>query len=212
MTRQWYGLFYSAKYSYTVAMTLHAFYLLGHFIGLAIGLGSVLLVDVLWMRAQSNEKFSHSVRQIFPILSGAIWIGLVILIASGLLLMLERPSYYLHEAYFQLKLLVTVIILLNGLYLNIKIRPRLDSLLSSAEYTGPGRLAALASGAISIVSWFAALVLALFRSTELSFGALLILYLTMIVVAVGVGLAMEFIRPEKDRGKLKWVRRLLYRR
>lgn len=121
-----------------------------HLIGVALGLGGATIGDIAILRSlwrsepQPREHLIH--------LSQSIWLGLALLGVSGVALFALKPSDYLHSSGFIAKMILVAGLTANGIFLHRRL-PRLR--VSTAT---------LFSGAVSIVSWYGALAIAMFRS------------------------------------------------
>jgi len=121
-----------------------------HLIGLAIGLGGATIGDLLMLRTVVRRQPHPTM--LLRDLSLAIWFGLAILTASGLALFAESPEPLLHNSGFIAKMVVVAVLMLNGVFLH---RQLPDFKLSGGT---------LLAGAISSVSWYGALLLAMFKT------------------------------------------------
>ena len=140
-----------------------------HLVGLALGLGGATIGDLLILRGMVRAE-PFPIEQLRD-LSWAIWIGVATLALSGLLLFAMKPSSYLHSSGFMAKMIVVGVLILNGLVLHV----RLSQLRLS--------MVALLFGAISTVSWYASMAIAMFRGkVHLSVIDFLSLYLIAIVM------------------------------
>lgn len=129
--------------------------------------------------------------------SKIVWIGIGILVVSGLGLFLLQPSVYLASAGFQAKMLFVGILIINGLFLNFYTTARLTTFNFSGTYTRrdaawKARKLSFVFGAISTVSWYAALITAMFKDVvHLSFIEYLLLYLAALGMAISGALLLE---------------------
>lgn len=140
-----------------------------HLAGLALGLGGATVGDLMLMRFVLKGEPHPS--QLLGYLSQAIWLGVAILGISGVAMFAFQPSTYLHSAGFLAKMIVVAALIGNGVFLHRQI-PRLRMNRST-----------LLSGAISTVSWYSALAIAMFRGhLQLSLVGYLSLYLVAVVV------------------------------
>ena len=140
-----------------------------HLVGLALGLGGATIGDLLILRGMVRGG-PFPTDQLKD-LSWAIWIGVATLTASGLLLFAMKPTTYLHSSGFVAKMIVVGVLVLNGLVLHA----RLSTLRLSTV--------ALLFGAISSVSWYASLAIAMFRSkVHLS----VIDYMSIYLIAIAI--------------------------
>ena len=104
-------------------------------------------------------------------LSYVIWAGLAVLTASGVALFVEKPSLYLHNSGFVAKLILVAVLMANGVYLHRRLE----------RFTvGPVTLLA---GAVSTVSWYGALIIAMFKTqVHLPLVAYLAIYVSAVLV------------------------------
>ncbi len=102
-------------------------------------------------------------------LSGAIWLGLGVLTVSGAVLFGMNPSKYLHNGGFVAKMIVVAVLMLNGLLLH----GRLATFRPSALI--------LLAGAVSSVSWYGSLAIAMFKAKV---GLSLVSYLSLYALAI----------------------------
>ncbi len=142
-----------------------------HLIGLVFGLGGVTATDALslygFIKPQSLKKHVDS----YTILSLIIWVGLFLLIVSGIALiyiskieiggdlasnMYELP---LKSSAYIFMLALNGVIILNGLFLNFKVTPafknavELEDFTATSEYKRALKLGVI-SGGISFLSWW----------------------------------------------------------
>lgn len=129
---------------------IHTSLLTVHLVGLVLGLGGATFGDLLILRSMAR-RIPVPVASLRD-LSYVIWTGLAVLTASGVGLLAESPSVYLHNSGFIAKLVLVAVLMLNGAYLDGRME-RFN--------LGPVTLFA---GAVSTVSWYGALVLAMFKT------------------------------------------------
>ncbi len=148
-------------------MDWHLVALIIHLIGFALGLGGATLSDILFFKSIRAGKLSGSELAILTTLSRVIWIGLGLLIVSGLsifaIIYAERDSLpMLASPRWQAKLTLVAIVLLNGFIFKYYIFPflRLNAGQPVSLQTLGSKLWRLAiTGAISIVSWYSILII-----------------------------------------------------
>jgi hypothetical protein len=135
-------------------------------------------------------------------LSQVIWFALAVLVLTGLGLYLPKAQEFNKSAKFLVKIIVVTVIIVNGAFLNLLIAPKLVKISSGQEHkheTGELRRArkvAFALGAISIVSWYSAFFLAMWRKIPLGFSSLLLIYLFIVGLAV---IASQFLEKSFDK-------------
>ncbi|MDP4001724.1 MAG: hypothetical protein Q8P69_01615 [bacterium] len=138
-----------------------------HLVGFALGLGGATASDITFFKALRKRYLSRENLEFLGILSKVIWVGLGLLIVSGLVIFasiyIEQGSLVLLSSpRWQTKLSLVGIVFLNGLFFKFSIFPRLKQLVDSPLTTEKikkisWRLAF--SGTVSILSWYSILVI-----------------------------------------------------
>lgn len=172
---------------YTILIALHL-------IGFAFGVGGATSSDVVFLRAIRNGKVSKEEYNIIKTLSSVVWASVVVLIASGAML-LALQQYQIGEiprfswSFFQLKMVAYTLVVINGLVFHFMVFPLIRQSIGKSFRTQAMKrkygLFAI-TGAISIVSWYTAFFMVAFGSVffiDFSFTALLAGYLTLIAGA-----------------------------
>lgn len=180
-----------------------------HLLGFALGVGGATIADILFYRFLKDFKISPEEDRILKIMSQIIWAGLFILILSGIGLYLPEMEALNASSKFLLKVVVVAVITVNGSLLNLIIAPRLvDMSFSKDSDIKSGlnivrlvklRRLAFMLGAISFVSWYSAFILGMTKSIPLPFWQLLIIYIVILLGAIGISQIVErfFIRRQK---------------
>jgi hypothetical protein len=139
-----------------------------HLIGVALGVGGATIGDLAVLR--SLRRGRPAPRDELRALGQVIWSGLALLGVSGAALFGMKPSAYIHNSGFVAKMIVAGVLVANGAYLH----RRLPTLRVSAV--------TLALGAISAVSWYGALAIAMFKSKlHIPLDDYLLLYLVAVL-------------------------------
>ena len=178
-----------AEYKWII-LTLHLF-------GFAIGLGAVTITDVLFFKFLRDFKISEFESDILHTLSQVIWFALAVLIISGFGLYLPQMDVLNQSGKFLAKMAVVAVIVVNGIFLNIAISPRLINISFSGKYEhkrgelGRLRRISYASGAISLTSWYYASALGMAKNPTLGFLGLIIVYLFLVTSAVFISQLFE---------------------
>jgi hypothetical protein len=168
-----------------------------HVMGMAVGVGAATVADVFFFRFLKNLRVSRQEASTINTLSGVIWAALIVAIATGLGLYLTDPGRYNETAKFLVKVVVVAIIFCNGLLLNFYLSRRLTNIsfvhgphaqLAKFRFT---RRLAFASGAVSIVSWYTALILGASPRIPFSFAQVLLVYLALLGGAVIASQVLE---------------------
>ena len=176
----------------------------GHIIGVALGVGAASLGDFLFLKSLKRGELSQGDYNTLKSASQVVWIGLVILIFSGFGFLLQYRIEFpelglLYNPKLWVKLFVVVVIFFNGLVMhwkNFKIfENNVDVPFAKSEIAKKSFLI-FTTGAISITSWYSALVLGAWRGLDFnaSFviiaGAYLGAVLIVIVIANIFGKSM----------------------
>ncbi|MBI2024628.1 MAG: hypothetical protein HYT03_00865 [Candidatus Harrisonbacteria bacterium] len=179
--------------------TSHSIILIIHTVGFILGVGGATVNDFLFFKFLKDLKISHLESSILASLSKIIWAGLIVLIISGVGLFLPDSERLLGSPKFLAKMVVVLIILINGIALNLWISPKLKRISFEKKHEHvPGELRnlrrfAFALGAISIISWYSALILGSLRRLPYSFMTFISVYLLLILIGVVGSLAFEYL-------------------
>lgn len=170
-----------------------------HNIGFIIGLGGATITDVFFFRFLKDGVITEREKEIMDTLSSVIWIGLAILMVSGLLLYLPDQARLLASSKFLLKVVVVSMIVLNGIALNIKVAPhiRMLSLLQDPISERFRRLA-FALGAISITSWYVAFFLGSVQSIGVAFREGVAFYVSILITAIIGSQVYQYLISHKN--------------
>ncbi len=175
----------------------HELILIGHFLGVAIGLGGATITDILFFKFLKDFRISEKEANVIHILSQIIWFALAILVLTGIGFYLPEAEELNQSAKFLLKMVVVVVIIINGAFLNLLVAPKLVKISFDKEYGRGGRKLhrirkiAFALGAISIVSWYSAFILGMLGKISFDFPFLLLIYLFLLIGAIIVSQFME---------------------
>lgn len=147
-----------------------------HIFGLSLGYGGVLVVAILSARSLKNEDFFKSVAKVMPILSFVIWVGVVLLFASGVFL----QSFLRSEGFdfkgdvwmLEVKKALLVIIVFHGIYVNLYLSRKMRYL---ADLINPFKdpefkkfkILGVLSAFISLTLWTAAVILGIWATTKM---------------------------------------------
>jgi uncharacterized membrane protein len=184
----------------------YLYILMLHNLGFVIGVGGATITDFLFFKFLKDFKLEPKEAEILNSLSPLIWTGLALLIISGIGLYLPQREMLNESPKFLAKMIVVAVILLNGIILNLLIGPKMSSILQFKEKAGDVefrivrklRRFAFASGGISIVSWYSAFILGLWRGIPYSFLQIIIVYLILLLGAVAVGQVHEAYLTKKN--------------
>ena len=169
-----------------------------HLLGFALGVGGATIADILFFRFLKDSKISEKESSVLSVMSQTIWLGLLILVLSGIGLYIPNTEVLNESVRFLVKTTIVGIIVLNGAFLNLYVAPHLlkisfkDSLTKTCSINNLRKFA-FVSGAISFVSWYTAFILGIIGEVKLSFAELFGIYLIILVIAIVFGLLVEKI-------------------
>lgn len=175
----------------TIIVILHAF-------SAALGVGTVLVTDIFFMKFLKDYRISQSESEILDTLSQIVWFALGLLILTGIALFLPTSAAYLVKTKFVAKLFVVGVITVNGVLLNLFIAPKLVKIsFGEQPVDHPGELhhlrkMAYAFGGISIVSWIITFVLGSIRSLPFTSGQIILAYVVIILGVVIMSQYMDY--------------------
>jgi hypothetical protein len=185
-------------------MDLQPLIVVAHIVGAAIGVGGAMATDSVFLRSIRNRHVSSEQFLLIRSVSDVVMIGLGLVALTGVALLLMNTGL-INEASFQAKMLVVVVLLVNGLLFHGLVLPFMakhrDQWLSGEVLSLPRRWVFAVSGALSGVSWFAALILGAWDPPEIGFPAKALIYLAIAVgasVLAFLVLSHILFRPAPD--------------
>jgi len=156
-----------------------------HFVASAIALGSVAASDFLHFKGLKNHKIEKKILSIYPYFSQFIFICLGFIILTGGIMLYNKPSL-LNNSFFQLKMILVFIIIINGIFLNYRISPQLEKNIKKNHPPKTTKKLILESslfGSISIISWLGVFILAFTKDFGYSVFNFISVYWVSIMVA-----------------------------
>lgn len=168
----------------------HELILIGHFLGLVLGLGGATITDIFFFKFLKDFRISEWEAEVMHTLSQVIWFALALLVLTGLGLYLPEAKELNQSAKFLVKMIVVGVIIVNGVFLNLLIAPKLVKISFGKRHRHEAgelhysRKIAFALGAISIVSWYSAFILGMLSKPPIEFYPLLLIYLFILGAAV----------------------------
>lgn len=166
-------------------MDLYTFLVLSHVIGTVLGVGGATFAEVLIVRALRDGQVSIEESDLMKATYVVLRLGLFILFVSGFSFLLYYRLNGFESALYSpklwAKLSIIVVLVVNAVLLHIH---RIPLLLGSA---------------ISSVSWYAALVLGVWRGLDVGYFKILLVYLVFVGIAYVVlgQIHKKFIPPKK---------------
>ncbi len=167
--------------------------LLLHLLGLVLGVGTATLLDLFIARSLRSGRFSKEQFEFIRFASSFVFAGILLLWISGLSFLLyyyfESPTG-LENPKVWAKISIVAILSLNGLYIHKQVLPELKRNAGFSIFHGTSkakRSMMLVSGAVSVVSWYAPLVIGTAKELNFTVSA------PAILIAYGVALALAIL-------------------
>jgi len=170
-------------------------YFIVHFLGLALGVGGAFVSDVIYMTSLKDKKITTDEMNIISVGGNVVWGGLLLLTISGLLLMSLDWTSYIVSTKFIAKMIIVLLIALNGVVIHHFYLPRMKKLVGEdlSQHSEFKRMSLFlyVSGALSFVSWVSATILGVFKGIPFSTTTILVVYALIVLVAMGVALMVR---------------------
>lgn len=151
-----------------------------HFLGLALGYGGVILAAVLSAKSVKNAEYFKAVAKVMPAISGAIWIGLILLAASGVFMedfWRVKTGVALGQIFpiLAVKKILVAAIALHGIYVNLYLGRKMAKLGQlSSPFEDPGfkrfKILGIISTSISLTLWTAVVVIGIWIMAKMILG------------------------------------------
>lgn len=162
--------------------TLHTILIIIHLFGLALGAGGAFTSDGIFFASLRDKKISKDEVGILETTSKITWIGIGVLLFSGIGLFAMNPEFFSDSTKFLAKMIIVLIIILNGVIFKIIHMPFVKDNIGKILYrkghlnklknTAP----LLISGVVSVTSWASVIILGALRSVDYSYIGILSLY------------------------------------
>lgn len=169
-------------------MELYTLFKIGHFLGIALGAGGAYVSDFMFFSAVRDKKISRTEMRFLTIGSRAVWLGLFLLVLSGIGLVLMNMESLFSSPKFWAKMSVVGIIIVNGIIFHRYHIPHLHKHVglhfpSSSIFVRRIPLL-LASGVVSGVSWTSALILGAMRGLPYSYVEIMSVYVGVLTLGI----------------------------
>lgn len=150
-------------------------------------MGSAIAIDYVTVYFARNKVFSRNEVATMRVLIRGVSVGLACIIVSGAIIFFSNPAGYMVSAKFITKMTVVLVLCVNGYILHRFVFNHIaDSGLLTKKRHASLRTRAFICGAISLISWLSALLLALQTSIPFSVQTALSLYGAVIIVGVSI--------------------------
>ncbi|MDP3993575.1 MAG: hypothetical protein U1C57_00365 [Candidatus Doudnabacteria bacterium] len=152
-------------------MTWEIFVTISHIVGTVLGVGGATFAEIFYLKGDKNGSVAYTVMRV----------GMIILLLSGfgylLLLRFSGQEQYIYSPRLWAKLTITLIILINALLLQVH------------------RLPIAVGSAVSLTSWYAALILGTWRGLHAGYLEIIAWYA---VAILAVAFLEHLIRKSLD--------------
>lgn len=163
-------------------------YLIVHIFGAILGAGSAFLSDAMFFSSVKDGLIEKTELRFMQLGGMFVWIGIFILVVSGVLLVSTNPDYYLSSAKFLAKISIVGLIITNGIIFHFAHLPNIKEHLGLKFKDAPLFLKnssfLMASGALSMVSWVFTVVLGMLKNVPYSYIQIMSVYLICIILAM----------------------------
>lgn len=188
---------------------LHTVYVIVHILGAVVGAGAALSSDVIFLAAIRDGIIKKDELSILKDASKVVWLGLLLVVLSGVGLFSLNFEALLVSSKFQLKMLLVLAIIVNGLIFARVHTPYMEArlgkkLFPKSKKNGEGDRTFLAlSGVISATSWLMVVILGSVSSIPIGFVFALGLQLGFVALASAIALStLENIINEAEKTAL----------
>lgn len=132
-----------------------------HDAGIVLGVGGVTFHFMLATMADKDESLASAVKKILPKFGKFIMLGLVLLIVSGIWLN-QIVSWPIDPNVLWAKIIVIGLLVLNAIYINAFLLPKLHKMKSGDSAEASLRKQAKITRTLGLVFWWAVVVMSVF--------------------------------------------------
>ena len=176
-----------------------------HLVGLILGLGAATLLDLVIARFLVARRVTSDYCQIVEFSSKVVSIGLVLLWLTGLgflIFYVVTDPVKLTNQKIWAKMIIVAILTLNGVFIHRTVLPLLRSQIGRSLFDGlmpRERSLLLASGAVSVTSWYIPMILGAFPQLNfLPAIPILLAYGLLLSIAIMVTQGFGAITARRD--------------
>lgn len=168
---------------------LHNVSYVAHLVGLVIGLGGATLTDALFVTCVRKRRTGHTMLVVIRRASELVLAGYALLLLSGFGLLLTGSHT---SSRFWAKMIVVAVIGANGLAAHFVTFPKIHRKVTVGHTVNIDFLHQLSIvAAVSVASWYSALVMGAWRSNAWPFIGWLAAYLVLLFAAVSVSMVVS---------------------
>lgn len=179
-------------------MDIYSIFVLIHLVGVAIGFGSAIVGDYLFMISLSDDhRIDKKELKILKATGRLVWVGIVVLVSSGFVLFYMKDFAPLEQARVLAKMTIVGIVIINGLLFHLVHLPFIKDYFKNKDLPKTtnkikSRLSFIfISGALSMVSWFSIIILASWRTMSYSYTTIIAFYLIVVFIVSLVALLLK---------------------
>jgi hypothetical protein len=170
--------------------------LVTHIIAVMIAVGTVTVTDYLHILGLRDPILERRTLVVFPHLSNLIRISLAIIYVTGAIMVILNPTI-LTSLLFWTKLLLVLIVTVNGFVLHHKVFPQIEHGIKNNHYPPTLLKIAAFGGSLSVVSWYGIVILAMTK--EIGYEPLMFFLLYIIGVAVAYMVAIHIEQKQRKK-------------
>lgn len=172
--------------------------LLLHLVGLVVGFGSAIVADTMFFRFLKDFKISRWEADVLNAVSKIVWTGILLLLITGSGLFLLDAPRYAASPRFLAKMTIVLILAINGTRLHFLYAPKLHKIAYEEKHPNASkyrklRKGAFIGGAISVSSWFSALIIAWVKWQDVSYAIYIGAYALVLLTAIFSALLLDKI-------------------
>jgi hypothetical protein len=182
------------------------FFVILHVLGAVIGMGAAVMTDLMYFTVVKDRIITKAELRFIELGSRMVWLGLFIIVLSGLVIFSSDPEAYLASSKFLAKMTIVGVLIINGLVFHfehlVTCRANLGVHLPSQKEWRAKSILLYASGAISATSWFFAVVLGSLDAVPYSYGIIMLSYLLVLALALTVTMMarVNFLNDSQKTG------------
>ncbi len=169
-------------------LPIKTIYTIFHVFGAILGAGAAFIGDTMFFKTVKDGVIEKTEFEFMQMNSKIVWIGVAILVVSGILLFMTNPERYLDSSKFLAKVTIVAVIIVNGLAFHFahlpNLRKHIGMKFAESSAFRDKSFFLLASGAVSVTSWIFTVVLGILRSVPYTYLEILGFYLVVVLFAV----------------------------
>lgn len=160
-----------------------------HALAAAIAIGATITTDVLFFNFLKDFHISKKEKEVFETISSLLWMALAALIVTGILIFFTDTARYMASSKFIVKMILVVIVTVNGLVLNWFVTPHMGELSFDKKTDEKNQMTfmrrvSFASGGLSISTWLIIFLLGSVPSIPFSIGQAMLMYFGVILMVI----------------------------